>query len=552
MLGGAIVIFITAYNTYGNYIASVVALDDDIITPAHKLNDGIDYVPAPMPVVMGHHFATIAGAGPIVGPILAIYFGWLPALLWILIGAVFMGAVHDFLALVSSMRHEGRSIASIIEMYIGKSGKKFFLLFSFPTLILVIAVFMNVVVKTFVAHPAVGTSSILFVFLAIGFGIAREKFNTGLVSSTIVAVLLMALSVWSGIAFPLVLSKPLWLGIVTVYIFFAATAPVSFLLQPRDYLNSYLLYAVMLMALLGVFAYHPDTAMPAFTSFTANGTLMFPILFVTIACGALSGFHSLAASGTTSKQISKESHAKPIGYGSMLIEGILAVVALISVAYLTPSAYADLKAGGPVAIFANGVGTFASKLGIPLEVGIIFAAMAISSFALTTLDSCVRLARFAFQEYFSSSSEELKQNRLVNNPVTGTAIATAGGLILTLSGGAVIIWPVFGAANQLLGALAFLATSVWLEKTGRPSIFAKIPMVLMFAVSLSALALLAVQNIEKGNWSVAVLSVMLFALGCSLAIQAYKSLKNFRSTPLECNLATATEGGDLKPPSQCC
>ncbi len=528
ILAVSIVLFLVAYRTYGSYVAKVVGLSDSNQTPAHRLNDGLDYLPAPLPVVMGHHFATIAGAGPIVGPILAIYFGWLPALVWILFGAVFLGAVHDFLSLVASMRNDGRSIGSIIEQYIGKTGKRLFILFSFPALVLVIAVFMDVVVKTFVSQPSVGTASILFVILALGFGIARNRFGVSLVPATIVGVVMMAICVSTGVAFPLILSKTVWLAIVTSYIFLAAVAPVSWLLQPRDYLNSYLLWAVMLMALLGIFTFHPDMRMPAVTSFNVDGRYMFPILFVTVACGAISGFHSLAASGTTSKQVNMETDAKLIGYGSMLIEGILAVVALISVAYLAPSAYESIKDSGPITIFASGVGTFASKIGIPMETGIIFAAMAISSFALTTLDSCVRLARYAFQEFFSSNAAELEKYPIVKNRLTGTAIATAGGLLLALSGGAKFLWPLFGSANQLLGALALLAVAVWLEKTGRESLFVKIPMALMFAVSLTALAFLIEENLANKNYALTLLATALFGLGVSLAVQAYTSLNNFK------------------------
>ena len=528
ILGGVILLFIIGYKTYGTFVARVLNLDDENITPAHKLNDGVDYSPAPMPVVLGHHFATIAGAGPIVGPILAIYFGWLPALIWIIIGSVFIGAMHDFLSLTASIRHEGRSIGSIIEQYVGKTGKKLFILFSFPALVLVIAVFMDVVVKTFVAKPAVGTASILFILLALTFGFARNRLNAPLVQMSIAGVILMTLCVYAGVIFPLELSREMWLTLICIYIFFAATAPVSWLLQPRDYLNSFLLYGVMLMAVTGIFAYHPSMEMPAVTSFTVNGNYLFPILFVTVACGAISGFHSLAASGTTSKQIDKESDAKPVGYGSMLIEGVLAVVALITVAYLTPAMQGEIK-GGPIAIFSQGVGTFASAIGVPVEWGITFAAMAISSFALTTLDSCVRLARFAFQEYFSSSVEELAENRIVRNPVTGTSLAIALGLLLAVSGGAKAIWPVFGSANQLLGALALLAGAIWLEKTGRESLFVKIPMLFMFGVSLTALAILIIKNASTGNWLIALISALLFGLAISLASLGYNSLKNFRT-----------------------
>ena len=338
----------------------------------------------------------------------------------------------------------------------------------------------------------------------------------------------MALCVWIGVAFPLVLSEKTWFAVVMIYIFFASIAPVSLLLQPRDYLNSYLLIGVLIMAVCGIFVYQPSMAMPAFTSFDTKLGLLFPMLFVTVACGAVSGFHSLVSSGTSSKQINKESDAGIIGYGSMLVEGVLAVVALITAAYLAPSAFAalmPLNNPDPISVFANGVGNFSTALGIPVATGVTFAAMAISSFALTTLDTCVRLARFAFQEFFTSSADEQKKTPWVNNPVTGTAAAAGLGLAMALSGGAGFLWPVFGASNQLLAAFALLAASVWLEKTGRKSLFVKIPMVLMFAISLTALLIIASKNIDAGNWIIALLAVALFGFGSGLAALARGSLK---------------------------
>ncbi|MFQ5431935.1 MAG: carbon starvation protein A [Nitrospinota bacterium] len=528
ILGGSILVFLISYFTYGRYVSRLVGLDDSTITPAHKFSDGVDYVAAPTPVVIGHHFASVAGAGPIVGPIIALYFGWLPGLLWILFGSVFVGAVHDFISLVASMRHEGRSVGCIIERYIGRLGKKLFLIFSFSALILVIAVFARIVVATLLKQPEVATASVLFVALALIFGQAVNRFRVPLLPATIAGVALMALCVWIGITYPLLLSEKMWFAIVMIYIFLTSIAPVSLLLQPRDYLNSYLLIGVLIMAVFGIFVYQPTMAMPAFTSFNTELGLLFPMLFVTIACGAVSGFHSLVSSGTSSKQINRESDARIVGYGSMLVEGVLAVVALITASYLAPSAFASLmplKSPDPISVFANGVGNFSTALGIPVSTGVTFAAMAISSFALTTLDTCVRLARFAFQEYFTSSADEQKMTPWVNNPITGTALAVGLGLAMALSGGAGFLWPVFGASNQLLGALALLAASVWLERTGRKSLFVKIPMVIMFAISLTALLIVAMKNIDAGNWIIAALAVALFGFGSGLAALARVSLK---------------------------
>lgn len=534
ILALTIVLFLIAYYTYGTYVSRSVGLDDSIETPAHTLEDGMDYVVAPTPMLMGHHFASVAGAGPIVGPILALYFGWLPGLLWILFGAVFVGAVHDFVVLVASMRHDGRSVGCIIDQYVGRLAKKLFLVFSFSALILVIAVFARIVVATFIKQPSVATSSILFILLALVFGYAINRRKVPIIPATIGGVALMGICVWIGINYPLAFSKPVWTAFVMAYIFIASITPVSILLQPRDYLNSYLLIGVMAMAVIGIFVYQPVMTMPAFTSFNTELGFLFPIMFVTIACGAISGFHSLVSSGTTSKQIGKESNAKVIGYGSMLIEGVLAVVALITASYLAPSAYAglmSLKNADPITVFSQGVGNFSTALGIPLETGITFAAMAISSFALTTLDTCVRLARFAFQEFFTSSAEELARTPWIKNPVTGTGIAVFLGAFLSLSGGAGFLWPLFGSSNQLLGALALLATAVWLKKSGRPSLFVVLPMILMFAVSLTALLMVAFQNFEAGNWALGMLAIVLFGFGSGLAIMAYMGLKRTGSAP---------------------
>jgi carbon starvation protein len=528
ILGGSILLFLLSYFTYGRYISRIVELDDSRKTPAHEFSDGVDYIAAPAPVVIGHHFASVAGAGPIVGPIIAVYFGWLPGLLWILFGAVFIGAVHDFISLVASMRHEGRSIGCVIQKYMGRLGKHLFLIFSFSALVLVIAVFARIVVTTFVKQPEVAAASILFVVLALLFGQAVNRFKVPLLPATIAGVALMGLCVWIGIQYPLLFSWKAWMGVVMVYIFFASITPVSILLQPRDYLNSYLLIGVMIMAVFGIFLYQPSMTMPVFTSFNTELGFLFPIMFVTIACGAISGFHSLVASGTTSKQINRESDAMIIGYGSMLVEGVLAVIALITASYLVPSAYTSLmslKNADPITVFSNGVGNFSTALGIPLATGVTFAAMAISSFALTTLDTCVRLARFAFQEFFTSSTEELAKTAWVKNPITGTSVAVAAGLLLALSGGAGFLWPLFGSSNQLLGALALLAAAVWLERSGRKSLFVKIPMVFMFAVSLTALLIVSYKNIEAGNWIIAFLAFALFGFGSGLAALAWTSLK---------------------------
>lgn len=514
----AIVVFLIAYVTYGAWLCKKWGIDPKRKTPAHTMKDGVDYVPAKAPVLLGHHFASIAGAGPIVGPIAAAMFGWLPVYLWIIVGSIFFGGVHDFGALFASMRHEGKSIGNVIEENMGQSGKKLFSIFAWLTLILVEAAFINIVAGTFVATPAVATTSVLFIAIAVGFGFAVNKVGVGLVPATIAGVILVGLSIWIGLNVPLVLSMNTWIVIILAYIFIASVTPVWILLQPRDYLNSYLLYAMLGGAILGLVLYRPGIAAPAITSFNVNGSYMFPLLFVTVACGAISGFHSLVSSGTTAKQIENEKDAKLIGFGSMLIEGVLAVIALITATYVL----GDKLPSGATNIFAAGVGTFMTKLGIPLSTGTTFVALAISAFALTSLDTATRLGRFIFQEYFEDDSKEVQTNPLTNRYVATLITVVIGGLLAVA--GYKKVWPIFGSANQLLAALALLTVAVWLKKEGKKNSMVTIPMVFMIAVTLVALVLLVKTNIVSGNYILVLFGVILFILAIVFIKEAYKFL----------------------------
>src|SRR6056297_2965261 len=512
----SIVIFLIAYVTYGSWLTKKWGIDPSRETPSHTMADGVDYVPAKAPVLLGHHFASIAGAGPIVGPIAAAIFGWLPVFLWIIVGSIFFGGVHDFGALFSSVRNEGKSIGHVIENTIGESGKKLFSVFAWLTLILVIAAFANIVVATFVSTPSVATTSILFIILAVLFGMAVNRMNVGLLPATIVGVALLFGSIWAGLQFPIVASFNTWYGVVLVYIFIASTAPVWILLQPRDYLNSFLLYAMLGGAVLGLLLYRPGLELPAVTSFKVGTSYLFPILFVTVACGAISGFHSLISSGTSSKQISSEKDIK-------LIEGVLAVIAIITAPYIGADKFSEiLGAGGPNNVFSSGVGTFMTSFGIPFDAGKSFVALSIAAFALTSLDSGTRIGRFVFQEFFEDSKKE-KQTNPLSNMYLATLITVGSGGLLGLADWRAI-WPVFGSANQLLAALALLATAMYLKTNGKEYKMVVYPMIFMFLVTLTALIFLVQANLVAGNMILVVAGAALFILAIVLIKQSYHVL----------------------------
>ena len=523
-------VFITGYVFYGRYIAGKIGVDPSRETPAHTMNDGIDYVPAKAPVLLGHHFASIAGAAPIIGPIVAAVFGWIPVMLWILIGGVFMGAVHDFTSLIASVRHQGRSIGEVIEEEIGERGKTFFLIFSWSTLILIVAVFIIVVSKTFEAIPAAASASVLFIAVALLFGILLYKLNMSLAVATIIGVVLLSGSLYIGYLNPIQLSALTWTYILMGYIFVASVAPVWILLQPRDYLNSFILYALMILGLAGILYVNPEIRIPSFTSFNVEGLgYLFPILFVTVACGAISGFHSLVASGTTAKQLNSEKDAKPVGYGAMLIESVLAVVALITAAMLLKDQYVQMR-GNPIALFAHSLGTLMTSFGIDYDAGKTFASLAVSAFALTSLDTATRLARFALQEFFSKNGiKDEEQPLLARNRYLATIIGVAVAGVLVISGQGLKIWPIFGAANQLLAALALLSVTVWLSRKGKENWFVKIPMVIMFIITLSALGVMVFHNIKAGHFILAAIAAVLFLLAVFLVFESYNRLKEFRT-----------------------
>ncbi len=528
-------ILLTAYFTYGKFVANKLKISNKNITPAHTHEDGVDYIPSKTPVVLGHHFASIAGAGPIIGPIIAVAFGWIPAVIWILVGGIFFGAVHDLTSMVASMRHEGKSIGMIIQKYIGQHGKRLFLIFSFATLILVIGVFADIIAKTFVNDPSVASSSILFVVLAIVFGLVNKttgnKKGAFLVTS-VIGVVLMYYFVYLGTQMPFLLDYKVWIVLLMVYAFIASVTPISFLLQPRDYLNSFLLYGLMIFAVIGIFVANPEIKMDNQVQLNAeNLGYLFPVLFVTIACGAISGFHSLVASGTTSKQIDQEKDAKVIGYGGMLIESFLAILSVGAVIVISRTEYASrLVSEGPVTMFADGLGGMIASTGISATLATTFVALTVSAFALTTLDTCTRLARFTFQEYFEDVDHKAGKLFATNRYLATFTVVVCAVLLLT-SGEFTTLWPIFGSANQLLAALALLAVAVWLIKRKVKPTFVLIPMFFMFAVTLSSLLLFAIQNFNKGVYVLSILAGLLFGLSVVLVVLARNSLKKELNKP---------------------
>lgn len=534
LLISALILFI-GYVCYGGYLAKKWGVDDTRKTPAHTKYDGVDYVPAKSPVLLGHHFASIAGAGPIVGPIQAAIFGWIPVALWVLIGSIFFGGVQDFGSLFASIRHEGKSIGEIIESNMGKKGKKLFALFAWLTLVLVVAAFANIVADNFVSTPQAASASIFFIALAILFGIAVYRFKMPLIPASVVGVLMLFGCIYLGFLFPIALSKQTWIILLMIYIFIASVTPVWILLQPRDYLNSYLLYAMIIGALLGIVILRPEIQMDGFIGFNVGGQYLFPVLFVTVACGAISGFHSLVGSGTSSKQLYKESDAKKIGYGAMLIEGLLAIVALITVAYISNKQFGSLLGnGGPVNVFSEGIANFMASFGIPFGIGKTFTSLAISAFALTSLDTATRLGRFIFQEFFDTNGlnnkEATKANPLSNMYVSTTITVVCSGLLAVM--GYEKIWPIFGSANQLLAAIALMAIAIWLANSNKSFKEFIIPIIFMFIVTIVSLCFNIKANIGV-NYALVIIAVLLLVLAIILIKEAImfikkEKIKNFK------------------------
>ena len=549
--------FVVAYFVYGGFLKRLMAIDPKRPTPAQTMMDGIDYVPTPKIVLFGHHFASIAGPGPIVGPIMAAYFGWLPALIWILVGCVFVGAFHDFAALVISVRNKGRSISFVMEKMMGLSGRQLFLSFCLLCLVLVVAIFTLLIANLFVSTPAVATASLLFIVLAQLFALVTYKYGVSLRNASFVFVPLVFIIVYVGAVLPLdlgalfnldtVFVRNIWIGILAIYIFGASVLPVQYLLQPRDYLNSWLLYAMLLLGFLSIIFYNPQINMEAFKGFhavTADGqmTALIPALFIFIACGACSGFHALVASGTTSKQLKSEADALTVGYGAMLVEGVLGVMALVAVMAMEPASFVELGKN-PAAAFAVGISSFSASLGMDVNYAKIFISLAISAFMMTSLDTATRLARFLLQELFmpKAKSETADESvvktlnplrRLCINKYVASLLIVLVSVFMALSGEAGSLWPIFGASNQLMAALTFLVITLWLLSRGANFYIALIPMFFMMFMSLWGVVQVVQQ--QWGNNTVlvimgillTVMSLMMVALGLSIIIRRLKQHAN--------------------------
>ena len=520
-------------------------------TPAHELEDGVDYVPAKAPVLMGHHFSSIAGAGPITGPIGAAIFGWVPVTLWILIGGIFFGGVHDFGALYASIRHKGQSIGEIINANMSKRAKKLFVTFSYLTLILVVAAFASIVAGTFKAtfkdgvldvaassaNASVAMVSLMFIVVAIIFGFAVYRRGASMLVSTILGVAAIVACMAIGMNWhPIYLSGTTWMIIIGVYITIASVTPVWILLQPRDYLSSFLLYAMLFVAFVGVVGAHPNidpASFPAFAS--APGKPIFPILFTTVACGAISGFHSLVSSGTTSKQLDKEKDAKPIAYGGMLLECVLAVLTLCAIAYARQTGHTK----GATDIFAGGISAMCAKIpGCAGLENILYTLLVLtySAFCLTSLDTATRLARFMFQEFWLEPGQTAKDinsgwKKVMVNPVFATVLTVVLGIALGLTGWQKI-WGLFGASNQLLAGIGLLAVATWLGNIGKNNKMFLLPMAFMVVVTISSLAItligqvkiIAAGGADWGPYAQVILAAFMIVLSVILVIEGVTTL----------------------------
>ena len=557
----AAVVLVAAYLLYGRWLAKKWGINPKAQTPAVKYNDGKDYVPTNGWTVFSHQFSSIAGAGPVTGAIQAAAFGWLPVLLWVLLGGVFFGAVTDFGALYASVKNDGKSMGVLIEKYIGKTGRKLFLLFCWLFTLIVIAAFADMVAGTFNAYTVkdgvsvladaantngcAGTISIMFMLFAVIFGLIQKKFNLSGWKEAVVGLLCVVASFAIGMHFPLILSKDAWSYITFVYIFFAAVLPMWLLKQPRDYMTTFMFIGMIAGAAIGLLVAHPTMNLPVFTGFTNEklGT-MFPILFVTVACGAVSGFHSLVSSGTSSKTIENEKDMTKVGYGAMVLESLLAVLALC-VAGAAASQDGTPASGTPFQIFSRGVAGFFEMFGIPVHFATVFMTMCVSALALTSLDAVARIGRMSFQELFAVDDMKNAKpwRKVLCNPYFSTIITLLFGFVLTKIGYA-NIWPLFGSANQLLSALVLITLCVFMKVTGRSNKMLFPPMIIMLCVTFTALVQRLIAMVKAISTAAAVtipagettwgkvflnnglqlvIAVLLIVLGLTIVINSMKS-----------------------------
>lgn len=573
----AAVVLAAGYLGYGRWLANTWGIDRDALTPARRMEDGKNFTPASAFTAFSHQFSSICGAGPVTGTIVAMAFGWLPVVLWVLVGGIFFGAVHDFGALYASMKNNGKSLAQLIEKYIGKTGRRLFLLFCWLFCLIVIAAFTSMVAGTFKFTPdaagavdvaksyaagCAGTISILFTFVAMAFGWAVRKFNLTGAKEFLTGVVLMVLMFAVGMQFPIYLDLNGWIAVVMVYLVFAGAMPIQALKQPRDYLTSIMMIVMIACAVLGIVVLgvngQATITAPVFTGFTSASGMMFPVLFVSVACGALSGFHSLVSSGTSSKQVENEADAVKVGYGAMVVESFVGILAIIVAGIM----FSDMNTAGtgalnagvastPFAIFATGVARGMQAFGVDGTIATVFMTMNVSALALTSLDAVARIGRTSFSEFFASSndalaveSEQTGAMKVLGNPWFATVVTLLPGLALTF-GGYLNIWPLFGASNQLLGGMTMITLAVFCKCTGRKGWMLYVPVAFLLVCTFTSLAMSimgCVSALQAGGMAAMatsglqlVFAVLLVALGLIVAVNCLKELvgKNAGSLPDE-------------------
>ena len=561
----AAAVLLAGYLLYGRWLARTWGVDRDAITPAVRMEDGKNFSPASAFTVFSHQFSSICGAGPVTGTIVAMAFGWVPVVLWVLVGGIFFGAVHDFGALYASMKNNGKSLAQLVEKYIGKTGRRLFLLFCWLFCIIVIAAFTSMVCGTFKCTPAeaggidlaksyaagcAGTISILFTFVAIAFGWAQRRFDLRGAAEFAVAVVAIVLMFAVGMQFPLYLDLNQWIAVVMVYLVFAGAMPIQTLKQPRDYLTTIMMVVMIACAVLGICVLgargQATVTAPAFTGFTTASGMMFPVLFVSVACGALSGFHSLVSSGTSSKQVSSEADAVKVGYGAMVLESFVGILAIIVAGIM----FSDMNTAGtgalnngvastPFQIFAAGISRGMQAFGVDGTVATVFMTMNVSALALTSLDAVARIARTSFSEFFASTNDALAIDsksgamRVLGNPWFATVVTLLPGLALTF-GGYLAIWPLFGASNQLLGGMTMITLAVFCKCTGRKGAMLYVPVAFLLVCTFTSLAMSIMGCVSALSAGTAasvfnsalqlVFAVMLVVLGLIVAYNCLREL----------------------------
>lgn len=548
----AAVCLLAGYTLYGRWLANKWGIDPKAKTPAYTKEDGKDYVPTDGWVVFAHQFSSIAGAGPVTGAIQAAAFGWLPVLLWILLGGIFFGAVTDFGALYASVKNEGKSMGLLIEKYIGKTGRKLFLLFCWLFTLIVIAAFADMVAGTFNAYTvtdgvaslaenaqvngAAGTISILFMVFAVIFGLIQKQCKVSGWKEVVLGLVCTVAALGIGMNLPMVADKATWSYITFAYIFLASVLPMWLMKQPRDYMTTFMFAGMIIGATLGLVVAHPNMNLPVYTGFhNDNLGNLFPILFVTVACGAVSGFHSLVSSGTSSKTVANEKDMLKVGYGAMVLESLLAVLALC-VAGAAAAADGTAAAGTPFQVFSGGVAGLLEMFGVPVYVASCFMTMCVSALALTSLDAVARIGRMSFQELFSVDDMEHAEGwrKLLCNTYFSTIVTLAFGYILTQVGYS-NIWPLFGSANQLLSALVLITLCVFLKVTGRENKTLFPPLVIMLCVTFTALVQRTIGLVKAFNAGTAVfmveglqliIAVLLMVLGVVIVVNSGKELFN--------------------------